>query len=108
MRVVFPHGTTKARALEELKAHGPKLIARFGSGISDLRQEWKENRLTFSFWAQGVAISGRLVVGEENVELEANLPFLAMLFEGQIRERVLQVMREIFLIPETQGKEQRT
>ena len=108
MKVIFPHGTTKARTLEKLKAHSPELMSRLGSEISDLKQEWKENRLTFSFRSRGVAVSGRLVVGEENVEVEANLPLMAMFFEGQIRERVLQVMREILLTPEIHGKEQRT
>ena len=106
MKVCFRHGTTKARALEELRANSPKLVARFGSEVSELQQKWLENALSFSFRARGGAISGRLVVEEENVELEANLPLLATLLygEGQIRERVLLVMQEIFG-PGTQGAE---
>ncbi|MBI4282409.1 MAG: polyhydroxyalkanoic acid system family protein [Chloroflexi bacterium] len=104
MKVVFPHGTTRAQALDTLKAHGPELMARFGSEVSDVQQKWLENGLNFSFRTRGVAIAGRLLVGEKNVEMEANLPLLATLFEGQIRERVLQVMREILLTPEIGGK----
>jgi hypothetical protein len=98
MKVIFPHGMSKARALEELKAGSPKLMARFGSEISELQQEWKENGLTFSFRARGFTVSGGLVVGEEQVELEAKLPLLATLLvsEGEVREGVLQVMQEIF------------
>ncbi|MFH1560047.1 MAG: polyhydroxyalkanoic acid system family protein [Chloroflexota bacterium] len=105
MKVSFPHGTTKDRALEELKANNSKLMARFGTEISGLQQEWQENGLTFSFRAQGVAISGKLAVGEEHVELEAELPRWARLFEGQVRERALQVMQEIFT-SEMHDKEQ--
>jgi hypothetical protein len=109
MKVIYPHGMSKAQALEELNANSSKLMARFGSEISELQQEWQENGLTFSFRARGFTVSGGLVVGEEQVELEAKLPLMARLLvsEGEIREGVLQVMREIFLTPETHGKEQR-
>ncbi|MBF8267282.1 MAG: hypothetical protein HW388_790 [Dehalococcoidia bacterium] len=106
MKVVFPHGTTSALAQEELKTHSSTLIARFGSEVTDVRQEWKENRLTFSFRARGAVVSGWLVVGEKDVKLEANLPLMAMFWEGQIRERVVEVMREIFMTPKIHGKEQ--
>lgn len=39
MKVIFPHGTTRAQALHKLKAHSSKLMARFGSEISELQQE---------------------------------------------------------------------
>lgn len=65
--------------------------------------------MTFSFMARGFTVTGGLVVGEEQVELEVKLPLMARLVgsEGEIRERVLKVMREIFLTPEIHGKEQR-
>ncbi len=105
MKVSFPHGTTKAKAVEELKTHGAKLMARFGSEVSELQQEWQENKLTFSFKGRGFPISGMLSVGDEQVELEVNLPLLARLMEGQIRDRAVQVMQEIFQ-PGTHGEGQ--
>jgi hypothetical protein len=96
MKVSFPHGTTKAIALEELKAHSSRLLARFGSEASELQQEWQENKLTFSFKARGFPISGTLSVEDEQIELEVELPLLARLMEGPIRDRAVQVMEEIF------------
>ena len=96
MKVSFPHGTTKATALEVLMAHSSKLLARFGSEASDLRQEWQENKLTFSFKARGFPVSGVSSVEDEQVELEVELPMLARLMEGQIRDRAVQVMQDIF------------
>ncbi|MBI4297732.1 MAG: polyhydroxyalkanoic acid system family protein [Chloroflexi bacterium] len=98
MKVILAHGTTRSRALEELKVGGSKLMARFGSEISELQQKWQENGLTFSFRARGFTVSGVLIVGEEQVELEATLPLVARLLvsEGEIRERVLQAMQEVF------------
>ena len=96
MKVSLPHGTTKARALEVLQANTPKLVAQFGSGVSDLQQEWRENQLNVSFKTFGFTIQGRLVVEENTAELEVNLPLLARSLEGKTRERVNQVMQEIF------------
>jgi len=96
MKVSFPQGTTKARALEGLRANTPKLMTRFGSEVTELQQEWRENKLSFSLKARGFAVAGMLSVGDEQVELEVNLPLLARLMEGQIRDRVLQVMQDIF------------
>jgi hypothetical protein len=107
MRVSLPHGTTKARALEVLKDHSSKLLARFGSEVSDLQEEWRENELAFSFRARGLTVSGMLIVREEQVELEVKLPLLASFLEGQIRDRAVQVMKEIFE-PEIHRKEQRS
>ena len=107
MKISLPHGTTKERALEVLKDHSSKLLAKFGSEVSDLQEEWRENELTFSFKARGLTISGTLIVGEERVELEANLPLLARLLERQIRDRAVQVMREI-LEPEAHRRERRS
>ncbi|MDA0988528.1 MAG: polyhydroxyalkanoic acid system family protein [Chloroflexi bacterium] len=96
MKVSFPHGTTKAMALGKLKTHSSKLIARFGSDVSDLQQEWQENELTVSFKAFGFSIQGRVVVEESTVEVEINLPLPARLMEGRIRDRAVQAMQEIF------------
>ena len=105
MKVSFPHGTTKALALEELKTHSSRLMARFGLETSVLQQEWQENKLVFSFTARGFPITGTFSVEDEQIELEVNLPLLARLMEGQIRDRAVQVMQEIFQ-PETHGKGQ--
>ena len=79
-----------------LQEHSSKLLDRFGSELSDLEQEWKDGRFDFSFRARGFGVSGGLNVGDEEVELEVNLPFLARLMEGQIKDRVVQAMQEIF------------
>jgi hypothetical protein len=107
MKVSFPHETTKSIALEQLKIHSSKLIARFGSDVADLQQEWQENELTVSFKTFGFSIQSRLVVEENTVELELNLPMPARLMEGRIRDRAVQAMQEIFQ-PLTDGKEQNT
>ena len=96
MKVSFPHGTTKALALEELKTHSSRLMARFGSEVSELQQEWQDNQLTVSFKTFGFTIQGRLVVEETTVELEVDLPWLARTREGQIRDRALLALQEIF------------
>jgi hypothetical protein len=96
MNISFSHWTTKALALEQLKSDRSSLVGRFGSGLSDLQQEWQGDHLTFSFKAQGLALRGSLAVGEEHVGIEVHLPLTARIFEGRVRQEVLKVMQEVF------------
>ena len=96
MKVSVPHGTTKALAIEKLRAVSPTLMARFGPEVSDLQQEWQEDSIIFSFKTQGFSVSGTIVVGADALELEAKLPLLARPFEGRIRDGVVQALSEIF------------
>jgi len=107
MKVSIPHMTTKDKALEKLTVHSSKLMARFGAEISGLQQEWHDNEMTFSFTARGFSITGELSVGDEQVDLEINLPMMARLMEEQIRDKATESIQEIFKLG-IDGKEQNT
>ena len=96
MKMSLPHGKTKTEATERLKDHSPKLISSFGSNVSDIQQEWQDNNLIVSFRILSFDVHGRLSVGEETVELDVSLPFIARPLERTLREKVTLVMQEIF------------
>jgi hypothetical protein len=96
MKISFPHCTTKEEAVEKLKICTPKLMERFGSEISNLKQNWEGESSDFSFTVYGFNVLGRIKIDTDNVILDAKLPFLAKAFESQISEKIGKVLNEIF------------
>lgn len=96
MKVSIYHGVTKAEALAALEVQIPTLMARLGLGTDYLQHEWQDHQMNFSLKAMGFAITGVLSVDDKQVEMDVNLPIMARPMEGQIRDRVNQVMQEIF------------
>ncbi len=104
MNISYPHGTTKAEALERVKAYNTQLMERFASEVAEVKQEWREDGFTASIKVYGITINGRLAVKDATIEMEVDLPWLARSREGQIRERTVKALQEIFV----HGKEQIT
>jgi len=77
-----PLGKEKARsALEDLLA---RVTEKYGDQVSQLEQSWEDDTLNFSMTTYGFKITGTLVIGEEQVKLEGELPFAAAMFKGKI------------------------
>lgn len=79
-----PHTLGKEAALERLQGFAEKLKEKQGERLSELEHEWEGDRLSFSFKAMGIGISGGLTVEESAVRVEGDLPFTAAMFKGQI------------------------
>ena len=96
MKLSYPHGTTKARALEMLKAHGARFAESLAPEVSEVRQEWHDDGMDAAIKVFGLTIKGRLVVEESTVEMDVDLPWLARSREGELRSRALQTLDEVF------------
>ena len=107
MKLSYPHGTTKARALDLLKTHGARFAENLAPEVSEVRQEWHDDALDAAIKVFGLTIKGRLVVEERTVEMEVDLPWLARPREGEIRSRALHTLDEVFG-SEDNGKERAT
>ena len=96
MKISLPHCTTKEEAVEKLKIHTPNLMERFGSEISEFKQNWEEEISYFSFTTYGFNVSGRIKIDIDTVILDAKLPFIAKTFESQISGKIERILNEIF------------
>jgi len=96
MNVSISHGVTKAQALARLESYVPTLLTRLGLGSDYLKHDWQDHQMSFSLKAGGFEITGVLSVDEKQVDIDVNLPMMARPMEGRIRDRVSQLMQEIF------------
>ena len=65
-----------------------EMKTKYGDRASDVQESWNGNRGTFAFKAMGFAVSGSMDVRDNEVVLEANLPFAAIPFKSQIEREL--------------------
>jgi hypothetical protein len=78
--VTIPHRLGKGEALRRLKTGFAKLHSGFGAQLAVVEDKWTGDHLDFRATILGQTTSGTVDVGETNVRLELQLPWmLAML-----------------------------
>src|SRR5690349_10280069 len=78
------HGLGKAEALARLKA-----VAEQARTVSDLKGDWDADTFDFSVTAQGLRVTARITVCEDQLTFDGKIPLLAMPFRNWI-PRVLK------------------
>ena len=61
-----------------------RVTEKYGDQVSALEQNWEGDTLNFSMTTYGFKITGNLVVEEEQVKIDGDLPFAAAMFKGKI------------------------
>lgn len=56
--------------------------------LTDVKEEWNANVLTFAFTAQKQHISGTLDIQDHSFELDVKLPLMMRMFEGRIKKMI--------------------
>ena len=105
MKLSYQHGTTKARAMELLRARGALISQNLAPQVSEVQQEWHDDGLDVTIKVFGFTIKAQMVVVEQTVELEVDLPLIARSRESELRSRATQTFDEVFRDAD-QGKEQ--
>jgi hypothetical protein len=89
MKVSIPHKQTRVGAITHIKKVLNDSRSMMASQISDMKESWEGNILTFAFTAQKKHFEGTLEVKDHSFELYAKLPIMMRLFEGKI-EKIIQ------------------
>jgi hypothetical protein len=84
-------------ALEILKARMVHMLQEHGDKVSNMRGDWAENLLSFGFTVYGMAVSGKLVVGHEQVQVEGTLPLAAVFFRGQVEQTLRTELQKLLV-----------
>jgi hypothetical protein len=95
IRVETPHALGRETALHRVHNKFAEVYAQFGSRVNDLRQQWDEHILSFSFHVTGMSVCGTLTVEESSVAVRADLPLAAMFFKGTIEQRIREELTKI-------------
>lgn len=75
----IPHELGQKEALRRLKE-----ACERARGMSDIKDSWAENVLTFSVSIQGVKISGEVEVTDKSLKLNGKIPIIALPFKSWI------------------------
>jgi len=67
---------------------------KYKDQISDMDGSWSDNILNFSFNTFGIKINGKMTVAEDNVQMDGELPFAAMMFKGKIASGIQEALEK--------------
>jgi Putative polyhydroxyalkanoic acid system protein (PHA_gran_rgn) len=95
--VSIPHNLGREEALRRLKGGMGNLRTQFGDKLTRLEDTWTGDRMDFNLAALGQSVSGHLVVFEDTVRVEVQLPWLLSMIVNKVRpfiEKQGQLMLE--------------
>ncbi|REJ66251.1 MAG: hypothetical protein DWQ31_15485 [Planctomycetota bacterium] len=90
-----PHQLSKAEAMERIKKFGVTLQEKYEGQFKDFDESWSDNLLNFAFKTMGMAFKGTVQVEEDEVKVDGNLPFAAMMFKGRIESEVRGALEKL-------------
>src|SRR5688500_11718369 len=93
--VTVPHQLTKDDARSRLERFVELLQTKFEGKVSDLNQSWEGDTLKFSFKTYGIQLSGGIAVDDNELKLDGELPFAAMMFRGKIESDIKEQLERI-------------
>jgi putative polyhydroxyalkanoate system protein len=95
LTIKVPHSLGTEEATTRLKSFFEKLKEQHQDKMSNLEEQWDGNRLAYAFSTFGFNIKGDLNVEPEEVSVNGNLPFAAMMFKGKIEQSVREELEKV-------------
>jgi hypothetical protein len=90
LKMEMPHKLGSDEAARRLKDKFSEVYVKFGSQVSDIKEDWVDHTLNFGFKTMGMGISGIIKVEDSAVNLTAELPLAAAFFKSAIEDRIRQ------------------
>ena len=91
----IPHQIGQEEALNRIKTLLGNVQTRFAGQVKDVQEEWHDNEGSFSFSVMNTPVSGKLRVNNGDVALDGKLPLAASLFQGKIKEVIMEEARKV-------------
>jgi putative polyhydroxyalkanoate system protein len=91
--VTVPHTLTQEEAKERLG----RFTESVGSSdqVSNLEQSWEGNNLRFGFKTFGIQLKGVVAVEDNQLEVDGEMPFSAMMFKGKIESEIQKMLAKL-------------
>jgi putative polyhydroxyalkanoate system protein len=91
--LTVPHQLTKDEARSRLERLIEAIENKFK--VSDLEKSWDGDTLNFSAKTFGIQLKGGIAVTENELKLDGELPFAAMMFKGKIESDFKEQLERI-------------
>ncbi|MFT3704480.1 MAG: polyhydroxyalkanoic acid system family protein [Agriterribacter sp.] len=88
MKVNIPHQHTKEEATNRIKSLLQNLQEKFAGKISNVKENWNDNKADFSFSMGPFSTNGIILVNPSDVEINLDIPFIASMYAKQIRSLI--------------------
>ena len=88
MEIRREHNMTMDSAVQLANQILPGFIEKAGDNVSNIERQWDGNVLHFAFRTHGMNIKGTLLVTDDEIIIESELPFMARPFEGVLRSAI--------------------
>ena len=88
LRLAVPHRLGQEEATRRLKARIGEVKERFAGEVRDFAEQWNGHALDFRFSAFGFDVAGMLRSEPSEVQVLADLPFAAVMFQGLIERQI--------------------
>ncbi len=96
MKVEYNHGLDQNTALEKVKNFAEVLKAQYKDQVKDYTEKWFDNKGEFSAKIMGLDISGILEVLQDKLVIKIDLPMMAQMFKGQIKNTIVKTLDDLF------------
>ncbi|HLL90558.1 MAG TPA: polyhydroxyalkanoic acid system family protein [Tepidisphaeraceae bacterium] len=101
--VTVPHKLGKAQARQRIATGLSTFRAQFGANVTKFDDAWDGDRLTLNVVAMGQAVGARAHVGDNDVRIEVDLPWMLAMLADKIRGRVETDARKLLAAPPKKG-----
>ena len=88
LKLNHPHQLGQAEAVSRMHHLLARVKEKYQDQVSDLKESWNDNSLTFSFSTYGFKISGDVAVLPSEVRLDGQIPIAALVFKGRIENAI--------------------
>lgn len=93
--VRVPHELSQQEARSRLDRFAERLQQKFEGQVSGLEQSWEGDTLRFQFKTYGIQLTGGIAVTENELNLDGELPFSAMMFRGKIESAIREQLEKL-------------
>jgi len=95
LNLTIPHNLSKEEALTRIKSLLSNLKEDKKDIVSDVQENWQDNKGNFSFKAKGFDLAGDIVVNDADVQINSDLPFAVSFFKGAISDMITKKTKEL-------------
>jgi hypothetical protein len=89
------HTLGEAGAIARLNSFATKIKEEHKDRVSDLTEEWTGNVLNYGFTTFGFKIKGTLTATADQVKIDTDLPFAAVMFKGKIEQEIRDTLTKV-------------
>jgi hypothetical protein len=93
--VTVPHSLSTEEVTKRLDHFVEVLREKFQDRVSELQQKWEGNALDFRFKTYGIPVAGKIVVTDNALALDGDLPFTAIMFKGKIESGIREQLERL-------------